>query len=698
MKTTLLFSTGLACGLLALRSLAATSVVADWNAELDTVQQTSLQNASGRIRANALMRAVFAEATNGIEADQQSGRAAEPVPAGANVEAAASQASYSVLTVLYPQSTSALNAQLAKSLAAVDDSASAIAAGKDWGQHVAEVVLAEEGDAVSLNAGSFAKEVQAPASPSLASSVQAAPSAEQAAIGPGRYRFSVLAGTRGTTGYVDASGADARFDRPGGIAADASGNTYVSEQTQCTVRKISPGGVVTTFAGKAGQMGSLDGMGAAARFNQPTGLAVDAAGNVYVADTGNNTIRKIDPSGTVTTLAGIAGASGEADGIREGARLTHPIYVAVDAAENVFVTEDRPSDRVENGLNSPIRKITPDGTVSTLKITPNAEHNHHGAQQICVDRAGNVYVNAWTNGGLWDDMVVLELAQAAEAGNYTASELTPPGGYYAWVSGISLDETGSLLVTTPGDFFHIYTPGGDWQARYPAGVSDTSSMKQIAVGKTGELYVISNGGSDGSGAIEIGIFDPEAKGPVLLSQPYDRWNYVDDSASFWVNAAGGPALTYQWYLNSTPIKGATGSVFFIGDVQNGDAGLYSVVITDNDGSLTSRKARFSVYAKSSPGPGTGTLSMPSGSDTNTTTSSSSAGSATTTGSSSSTGSGAGTTTSSSGSGSAASGGGGFDREIGLAVLVLLIAAASRRHRKFLAVFAQVGSGAVNPFR
>jgi hypothetical protein len=276
-------------------------------------------------------------------------------------------------------------------------------------------------------------------------------------------------------------------------------------------------------------------------------------------------------------------------------------------------------------------------------------------------------------------MGVLKLTPAGEVGNYTASELTPPGGYYAWVTGISLDETGSLLVTTPGDFFHVHTPNGDWQAHYPFGVSEISSMKQIAVGKSGELYVISNSDSGQSGAIETGIFDSQAKGPVLLSQPYDRWNRVGDGASFWVNAAGGPTLSYQWYFNSTPIKGATESVFFIGDVQNSDAGLYSVVITDNDGSLTSRKARFSVYAKSSAGPGTGTLSMPSGSDTNTTTSSSSAGSATTTGSSS-TGSGAGTTTSSSGSGSSGSGGGSFDREISLLVLLLLGIAAQRRLR------------------
>jgi hypothetical protein len=103
--------------------------------------------------------------------------------------------------------------------------------------------------------------------------------AQTEVIGAGRYRFSGLAGAPGSTGYVDAIGASARFDYPGGMAVDSARNVYVSERYQCTIRKITADGVVTTFAGAAGQAGSQDGTTSVARFNHPTDLALDAAGN-----------------------------------------------------------------------------------------------------------------------------------------------------------------------------------------------------------------------------------------------------------------------------------------------------------------------------------------------------------------------------------------------------------------------------------
>ena len=94
----------------------------------------------------------------------------------------------------------------------------------------------------------------------------------------------------------------------------------------------------TTLAGIAGH-GSVDGTGSAARFRYPCGVAVDSAGNVYVADTGNHTIRKVTPAGVVTTLAGLAGSSGSADGTGSAARFNGPAGVAVDSAGNVYVAD-----------------------------------------------------------------------------------------------------------------------------------------------------------------------------------------------------------------------------------------------------------------------------------------------------------------------------------------------------------------------
>lgn len=169
------------------------------------------------------------------------------------------------------------------------------------------------------------------------------------------YRWTTFAG-RATTGYDDGPAADARFNSPHGVALDASGNLYVADNANHTIRKITPGGIVSTLAGSPGQPGSADGTGSAARFLLPKGVAVDANGNVYVADTGNHTIRKITPAGVVTTLAGAAGFDGSTDGVGSAARFTFPTSIFTDATGNVYVPQ--------GGL----RRISPAGAVETIQL------------------------------------------------------------------------------------------------------------------------------------------------------------------------------------------------------------------------------------------------------------------------------------------------------------------------------------------
>src|SRR5439155_10829094 len=142
-----------------------------------------------------------------------------------------------------------------------------------------------------------------------------------------------------------------------GLALDSVGNIYVSDTGNNTVRKISPAGLVTTLAGTAGTSGSADGVGGAARFDLLAGLAVDGAGIIYVADSRNHTIRKINSAGVVTTWVGLAGSSGTADGSGSSARFYYPSGVKVDSAGFVYVAD---------GFNQTIRKITPSGVVTTL--------------------------------------------------------------------------------------------------------------------------------------------------------------------------------------------------------------------------------------------------------------------------------------------------------------------------------------------
>src|SRR6202142_3898839 len=177
------------------------------------------------------------------------------------------------------------------------------------------------------------------------------------------YTFQVLAGLAGNAGSTDGTGSAARFNHPYGLAVDSSGNVYVADRANAVIRKITPAGVVTTIAGRAGVPGSVDGNGTAALFNNPSGVAVDGTGNLYVADTGNDTIRKITPGGTSSIFAGSAGGVGSADGTGATVQFNSPNGIAIDGSGNLYVADSG---------NNTIRKITSGGVSSTLAGSPGA--------------------------------------------------------------------------------------------------------------------------------------------------------------------------------------------------------------------------------------------------------------------------------------------------------------------------------------
>jgi sugar lactone lactonase YvrE len=166
---------------------------------------------------------------------------------------------------------------------------------------------------------------------------------------------STYAGVAGVLGSANGTGAVARFNYPWGIAVDSAGNLFVAEQGNHTIRKITPSGVVSLFAGSAGISGATNATGAAARFNGPTGLSIDGADNLYVADSGNSTIRKITSSGLVSTVAGLAGTRGISDGTGAAARFDSPSGITSDTAGTLYVADTG---------NNIVRKVTPLGVVS----------------------------------------------------------------------------------------------------------------------------------------------------------------------------------------------------------------------------------------------------------------------------------------------------------------------------------------------
>jgi sugar lactone lactonase YvrE len=148
----------------------------------------------------------------------------------------------------------------------------------------------------------------------------------------------LVAGTSTASGYVNGASNIAAFSSPTGIAVSRSGDVYVTDTNNCVIRKISAGRVSTLAGAGPSSCGSADGTATSAQFNRPTGIALDASDNLYVADTVSNKIRRITPQGVVTTIAG-SGVSGSADGTGSSATFNTPTGIAVDTVGNLFVSE-----------------------------------------------------------------------------------------------------------------------------------------------------------------------------------------------------------------------------------------------------------------------------------------------------------------------------------------------------------------------
>ena len=310
---------------------------------------------------------------------------------------------------------------------------------------------------------------------------------------------STLAGLAGSYGSADGAGAAARFKDPWGIATDSAGNVYVADSGNSTIRKITPAGVVSTLAGLAGSTGSADGTGSAARFNIPWGVATDNTGNVYVADTDNSTIRKITPAGVVSTFAGTAGAGGAVDATGAAARFNSPFGLATDSAGNVYVADT---------FNYTIRKITPAGSVSTIAGLAGSSGSADGTgtaarfawpESVVTDGAGNVYVADtynYTIRKVTPDAVVTTIAGSALAGY---ADGTGAAARFVEPEGIAIDSSDNLYVTD-SDSIRKITPTGvvstfsgtPAAGGYLDGIGAAARFNTpsgIAADRTGNVYV-----------------------------------------------------------------------------------------------------------------------------------------------------------------------------------------------------------------
>jgi sugar lactone lactonase YvrE len=201
-----------------------------------------------------------------------------------------------------------------------------------------------------------------------------------------------VAGTGGQSGNTDATGFAARFNSPSDVALDPQGNLYVADTANHVIRRIDlRTTAVTTFAGAAGSPGTADGQGTAARFNSPRGLCADTAGNLYVSDYGSHTIRRISNTGLVTTFAGAAGVSGSSDGTLANARFTQPAGLTIDRSGRIFVA-DSGSHSVRLISGTLVTTIGGLGGVGGYADGPTSTARFFLPSAVAVDLFGNIYV------------------------------------------------------------------------------------------------------------------------------------------------------------------------------------------------------------------------------------------------------------------------------------------------------------------
>jgi len=396
---------------------------------------------------------------------------------------------------------------------------------------------------------------------------------------PAVLTVATLAGQAGVSGSADGSGSSARFFSPADVAADSAGNLYVADTGNNSIRRITAAGVVSTVA---------------TGFNHPSGIAVDGSGNLYVADTDNNSVRKVSAAGAVTTLAsGFNGPSG----------------IAVDSAGNVYVADT---------LNHVVKSITPAGAVAVVAgqagVSGSADGTgpaarFFGPQGLALDGSGNLYV-ADTNNDTIRRIVLASGAVttvAGAAGSGGSADGAGTAARFLFPSGLAVGRSGNLFVADTDN----HTVRQISSAAAVTTIAGTASAAGSADGTGGAARFNHPTGIavDGSDTVYVADTDNHtvrfgfvAAAPAITTQPQSQTVTVGANVQFSVTASGRPSPTYQWNFNGAAIAGATTSTYSLAGVQAANAGNYTVTVTNGSGSVTSGQATLTVNPASPPPP------------------------------------------------------------------------------------------------
>ena len=393
---------------------------------------------------------------------------------------------------------------------------------------------------------------------------------------------TTLAGTPGLTGSINGVGPAALFAFPEALTVDPQGNVFVCESSSATIRKITPAGVVSTFAGTAQQNGSgsstLDGIGPAARFGYPYGITIDSAGNLYVTDRGWRTIRKITPAAVVTTFAGsIATGGGIRNGTGASAGFNDPGGISIDAEGNLFV--------LETSMHV-IRRITPTAVVTSqlgeFLISGSADGPDHVARfnlptGITRDAAGNLYIADSANFTIRKRMAVSSPVFTAQPQSVTVNS-----GQTATFS--------AQANATPAATFQWRKNG----VNIPGATSSTLTIANVRTEDAGNYSVVATnlGGVTASATAALIL----NSAPAITAHPASQ--SVNDGQPLVLRAevSNPSGATFRWLKNGLEIPGASESTLTLRNVTPADAGNYSAVITNSAGSVTTSVALVTVLS------------------------------------------------------------------------------------------------------
>jgi sugar lactone lactonase YvrE len=382
---------------------------------------------------------------------------------------------------------------------------------------------------------------------------------------------------------------NASLAHPSGVACDAAGNLYIADYVNNRIRKVAPNGIITTVAGGGGS-GLGDGAVATnATLFGPSGVALDAHGNLYLADNGNNRIRRMATNGIITTVAGNGTGTYAGDGgPATNASLYNPKGVALDAVGNLYIADYR---------NDRIRMVTTNGIITTVAGQSGSGYSGDGGPAttatlflpsgVALDAFGNLYIADQNNNRIRQVAAngIITTVAGNGVGTYAGDGSAATNASLSNPVGVALDVSGNLYVA---DYFNDRVRKMWLFASYP-----TLNLGPVTSANAGNysLVITSSYGSVTSAVATLTVLYP----PAITTQPTGRFAVVGSNPAFSVAVTGTPPFNYSWYFNGTNLlESGTNNTLALSNVTTNNAGIYTVVITNNYGGVTSQGAALTV--------------------------------------------------------------------------------------------------------